>query len=80
LTNATYCIAAAATLDAHADGTLLDGYGRPLVLHRRRLQESYASRHKLEIVLGTLLSFMVVKICEQMVATTCSDYRCVPSA
>lgn len=59
------CGAGAATLDVLSDGTLLDRHGRPLVFHRRRLQESYASKHKLEIVLGTLLSFMFVKICEQ---------------
>jgi hypothetical protein len=62
------CLAAAATLDALADGTLLDKHGEPLVFRRRRLQESYASRHKLEIVLGTLISFMVVKICEHLFA------------
>ena len=69
------CFAAAATLDALADGTLLDKHGEPLVFRRRRLQESYASRHKLEIVLGTLISFMVVKICEPCSAATCDFLR-----
>lgn len=69
------CLAAAATLDALADGTLLDKHGEPLVFRRRRLQESYASRHKLEIVLGTLISFMVVKICEPCSVAVCDPYR-----
>jgi hypothetical protein len=72
------CTAAAATLDALADGTLLDKHGEPLVFRRRRLQESYASRHKLEIVLGTLISFMVVKICEPCSAATCGPCQEAP--
>jgi len=54
----------AATLDALSDGTLVDEHGQPLVFRRRRLQESYAKKHALAIALGTVLSFMAVKLGE----------------
>lgn len=54
----------AATLDALSDGTLVDEHGQPLVFRRRRLQESYAKTHALAIALGTVLSFMAVKVGE----------------
>lgn len=54
--------AGAAMLDASSDGTLVDEHGRPLVFRHRRLQESYAKKHALAIALGTVLSFMAVKV------------------
>mmetsp|Transcript_3518 Transcript_3518/g.10219 ORF Transcript_3518/g.10219 Transcript_3518/m.10219 type:complete len:508 (+) Transcript_3518:246-1769(+) len=59
-------IIGAAALEATADGSLLDSEGQPLVFVHRKLLErklqSYASDHALAISLGTILSFMAIKV------------------
>lgn len=76
----------AAALEATADGSLLDSEGQPLVFVHRKLLErklqSYASDHALAISLGTILSFMAIKVggCPPWTGTQrLADFLCAVS-
>ena len=59
-------LAGAAAQEVLTDGSLLADDGRPLVFMHRKLLErklqSFASDHALAISVGTILSFMAVKV------------------